>query len=138
MTVDAAGREARAILAARRRMHALAIFGNDVGVAARALCRSELVGVREVRRGRQIGVAVDASEPRLSVDGRGELLFRDEDRTPIGALGVLVRVAGETVFVRGRLDRLRRNRDRSADGKREGEEDAGGEAPSDRYFFPPG
>ena len=63
--------------------------------------------VREVRGLRQIRVAVDAGHARLAVNGGIEFRLGDEDGAAARALRVLVRVAGQTVVVARRLDRLR-------------------------------
>ena len=136
VAVGARRREALAVLAAGLGMYALPVVGDDLGVTARALGRGELIGMGQLGGG-ETGVTIDARETRLPVDRRGELLLRDEDGTAVGALGVLICVAGETVLVGRGLDRRSSARGGDANGKQQRNEEGRKPSPS-RYFLSPG
>ena len=103
----------------RRRVDSRGIGGDGVVVTAGALSRREFLGVREVGRLRQVGVAVHAGESCLTVDGSREPILRNEDRGPVRALPRGVLVAGEAIPVgrrrRGFLGHRRQGSGREAE-----------------------
>jgi len=81
-----------------------------VAVAGGAVGRLQARRVREVRRLREVRVAIDAGEARLSVDRRGDALRGHEDAPAVLTLRSGVAVAGEAVIVFRRLGGERRRR----------------------------
>src|SRR6266508_6873303 len=74
-------------------------------VAGGAINLAQARLVREVRRLCQIRMAVHAGHARLAVDGGIDRLLDDENGAAVGALGGLVRVAGQAVVMEiGRAD----------------------------------
>ena len=62
--------------------------------------RTELLGVREVRNPRQVGVAVDAGDPGRAVDRDRGTSAVDEEGQALAALEVGIAVADKAVVVR--------------------------------------
>ena len=105
VAVRAPGRLARGVLRARSRVPALRIVLDLLRVTRGAVGPRELFRVGEVRRLREVRVAVHARGAGDSVHGRVEDLLVHEDGGPVGPRGRRVLVAGEAIVVGGRLRR---------------------------------
>jgi hypothetical protein len=106
VTAHAGRRPASRRLLARLGMDSAGVGGDRIVMATGALRRRELVGMRKVLRLREIGMAVHAREPRLTVDGSREPVLRNEHGRATGTPGRRILVAGEAVLVGGRRRRF--------------------------------